>query len=253
MIETIYRDLAEFGLVFIAPGEPGFDLKLEEIRRLPVPFGPDLDCTPERAAVLKNQTASAVITWMHVWRYTDTSGKTRSSSHLNLGSSRQMDVLTGREKATRDLGSFLLPGSGRIITEDGVFGDNRDVLGPPPATGSGWAGARARIGGRGTAESDEHTIARIELEIDVAIFEDGLCVGADEYGLRESLTEQIQQQLDTAGEIVRMLDGGATPGRIFKMLRPLARHRLAPPAALPEAMNIRPVGALGRRGLHRTP
>jgi hypothetical protein len=127
------------------------------------------------------------------------------------------------------------------------------VLGALPATGSGWVGARARTGGRGTAESDERTIARIELEIDVAIFEDGLCVGADEYGLRESLTEQIQQQLDTAGEIVRMLDGGATPGRIFEMLRPLARHRLAPPAALPEAMNIRPVGALGRRGLHRTP
>jgi hypothetical protein len=136
-----------------------------------------------------------------------------------------MDVLTGREKAARDLFSFILPGSRRLITEDGMFGDNRDVLAPQPPTGV--VGASFSGGGRGRAgdlESDRD-VAGVELAIDVAIFEDGLCVGPDESDLRESLTEQMQRQKDVAHEIVRALRDGAGPGRIFEMLRPLAQHK----------------------------
>jgi len=31
MIETTYRELAEFGLLLIIPGEPAFNLRFEEI------------------------------------------------------------------------------------------------------------------------------------------------------------------------------------------------------------------------------
>jgi hypothetical protein len=43
MIETIYHDLAEFGLPLTTPGEPAFDLRFEEIRNIPQPFEPDID------------------------------------------------------------------------------------------------------------------------------------------------------------------------------------------------------------------
>jgi hypothetical protein len=230
MIETIYRDLAEFGLPLITPGEPAFDLRFEEIRNIPQPLGPDIDHIPDRAAVLENQSESVVITLRYVWRYTTTDGETRTSSCLNLGSSRQMDVLTGQEKAARDLFSFILPGSRRLITEEGIFGDNRDVLAQqPPSSGGGWgfsSGGRGRT--RGTARDFDRDVVGIELVLDLAIFEDGLCVGPDESGVRENLTEQMQRQKDVAHEIVRALREGGGPGLIFEMLRPLARHgRLA--------------------------
>ena len=231
MIETIYRDLSEFGLPLITPGEPAFDLRFEEIRNIPQPFGPAIDHIPERAAVLENQSESAVITLMYVWRYTTTKGETRTSSCLNLGSSRQMDVLTGREKAGRDLFSFILPGSRRLITEERMFGDNGDVLGQQLAAGGGgWSFSgtgRGRARGMDSRDPDQDVV-RVELALDVAIFEDGLCVGPDESGVRENLTEQMQRQKDLAHEIVHALREGARPGRIFEILRPLARHgRLA--------------------------
>jgi hypothetical protein len=100
---------------------------------------------------------------------------------VNLGSSRQMDVLTG---------------------------DNRDVLGQQLAAGGGgWGfsgGGRGRARGMGPRDPDQD-VARVELALDVAIFADGLCVGPDESGLRQSLIEQIKRQKEIAGEIVSEL------------------------------------------------
>jgi hypothetical protein len=256
MVETTYRDLAEFGLPLITPGDPAFDLRFEEIRSIPAPFRPDIERVPDRAAILENRSGNAVITLSYVWRYTTANGKTRTSSCRNLGSSRQMDVLTGREKAGRDLFSFILPGSGRLITEEGMFGDNRDVLAQRPAAGGGgWGfsgGGSGRARGMDSRDRD-HDVVRIELALDVAIFEDGLCVGPDESGLRESLIEQIERQKEVAGHIVHALRGGATPGVIFEMLRPLARHRPQVPPAPPVAMNDRQAVGRSLEGRHHAP
>jgi len=227
MIETTYRDLAEFGLPLITPGEPAFDFRVAEILSIPAPFGPSINRAPDRAAVLENQSENAVITLRYVWRFTDTLGETHTASHFDLGSSRQIDVLTGQEKARRELSSFILPGSRRLITEEGIFGDNRDVLGSPPQMPvGGWVSSHAGGGGgRNTGASEfKNRLASVQLELDLAIFEDGLCVGRDETGLRENLTEQVQRRIETAREIVQMLREGATAGQVFDMLRPLARH-----------------------------
>jgi hypothetical protein len=223
MAETTYRDLAEYGLPLISPGEPTFDLRFEEIRSLPRPFGPDLEGPPDRAAVLENQTVSAVITLTYVWRYTTTNGETRTSTHLSLGSSVQMDVLTGRKKAARDLCSFILPGSRRLITEQRMFGNNSGVLAPQHRTGGGWMGSISGSGRGGRAPRGDGTddVAAVELELDAAIFEDGLCVGPDQLGLRESLTEQMQRQRNTAGEIVQALRKRAAAERSRGVATPL--------------------------------
>ncbi|HTB11545.1 MAG TPA: hypothetical protein VK752_08240 [Bryobacteraceae bacterium] len=256
MIETTYRDLAEFGLLLITPAEPAFSLWFEEIRNIPEPFRPDIERLPDRAAILENQSESAVITLRYVWRYTTMNGVTRTTSCLNLGSSRQMDVLTGRETAERDSSSFILPGSRRLITEEGMFGDNRDVLGQQLAAGGGGWGfsGRRRGGARGMSPRDpDQDVVRVELALDVAIFADGLCVGPDESGLRQSLIEQIERQKEIADQIVRELRDGAPQGRIFEMLRPLARHR--PPVASAQPGEIDDRQATGRRpeGYHHAP
>jgi hypothetical protein len=244
MIETVYRDLAEFGLPFITPEAPDYAFRLKEIRNAPPPFGPALDALPERAAVLENQTQNAIITLSYVWRYTTASGETRTNRHLNLGSSTQMAVLTGREKAVRDLSTFILPGARRLITEHGVFGDNRSVL-AVEATGGGGRGWAGGGSARGVELND---LVKIVLELDVAVFEDGLCVGPDELGLRQNLTEQMQTQSHLAGEIAQALRGGAGRGAIFEMLRPLAR--LTPSAApvTPGVANIPSMAARARGG-----
>ncbi len=197
-----------------------------------------------------------MITLRYVWRYTTTNGETRTSSCLNLGSSRQMDVLTGREKAARDLSSFILPGSRRLITEDGMFGNNSDVLAQQPAIGGvGWlfsGEGRGRTRGR-YARDMERDVAGIELALDLAIFEDGLCVGPDESGVRESLMQQMQSQKDVANEVVQALRDGAGPGRIFEMLRPLMRHRGPARPGASGVIHDRQTGGRSLEGRHHTP
>jgi hypothetical protein len=73
----------------------------------------------DTAAILLNQTGKAIVTLSYVWRHRTASGTTRASRHTNLGSGVQMEVLCGRTAVHRDLGSFILPGSKRLITERG--------------------------------------------------------------------------------------------------------------------------------------
>jgi hypothetical protein len=248
MIEMVYRDLAEFGLPFITPEAPTYALRLKEIQNAPRPFGPAIDASTERAAVLENRTQSAIIALSYVWHYTTASGETRTNRHLNLGSSTQMAVLTGREKAVRDLTSFILPGARRLITEHGVFGDNSAVL----AVDATAIGGRGWIGGGSGREVDLNDLVKIALELDVVILEDGLCVGPDELGLRESLTEQMQTQSDTAKEITEALRGGVGRGWIFEKLLPLARHTPPVLPVTPGMMNVPPtISRAPRRHPHR--
>ncbi len=133
----------------------------------------------------------------------------------------QMDVLTGRAKAVRDRFSFILPGSKRLITEDGMFGDNFDVLPPEPGPVSGGF---VGTGGSGRRHGGDKEVIATELELDVAFFEDGLCVGADESGLFESVQADLAEQRRVAGEIAEALGRGESVGRAFEILRPMARR-----------------------------
>ena len=141
----------------------------------------------------------------------------------------QSDFLNGLAGVIRDLGSFILPGSKRLITERGMFGNNLDVL-PPEAVGRGGGYISASGGGAFRKGASEEETAQIELALDFAVLEDGQCVGPDEWGLFESLTQDVARQRTTAQEIVAALHNGASAGQVFEILRPLARH--GPPSPL---------------------
>jgi hypothetical protein len=224
MTTTTYRDLAEFGLPFITPDNSTFAALAREIQTRPQPFGPGRAVDLSEAAVLVNDSGKSIVALACIWRYTTANGETRSSHYSNLCSSMQMDVLTGRRPVARDRASFILPGSRRLITQDGVFGDNLDVLAADPALpGGGWIGG---TGGSGTVRRrrSEEEITRIGLQLDVVFFDDGLCVGPDESGLFEGMTQNLERQRQAAGEIVEALRSGASAGRVFEILRPLARR-----------------------------
>jgi hypothetical protein len=215
-----YTDLAEFGLPLITPGQPEFRSLVHDIESRPQPFGnwPVDDLT--KSAVLLNQSGNAIVGISYVWRYVTATGTAHTSRSSNLGSSVQLDVLTGRSGVTRDIGTFILPGSKRLITERGMFGNNLDVLGE----GEGSRGGGYMGGGGGGRTSSHEEIVATELILDSAILEDGLCIGPDEFGMVESVGEDLEHIRRTAEQAVAALRNGGSAGEIFELLRPLARH-----------------------------
>ncbi|MCX6603945.1 MAG: hypothetical protein NTV52_10155 [Acidobacteria bacterium] len=211
MASVAFFDLAEFGLRLLTPGHEGFVKWATSIRE-----GADLS----RSAVLVNDSGQAVVALGYVWRYTTREGRTQTSRHENFGSSMQMDVLSGRAKVVADQASFLLAGSKRLITEEGMFGDNTDVLRvPPPVGGYCWVGGGMR--GRDRQREDAEAVT---LHLDYAFLEDGLCVGPDEAGRFAEITDSMAEQRRVAGEIVAVLDQGGTRGAAFDILQPLAQE-----------------------------
>lgn len=226
MAETRYIGLAEFGLPLIAQDDPSFEGLVSGIESPPGPGPAWPPVVSDRAAVLLNKTGRAVIAVEWFWRYTSGDGETRISRFSNLASSTQREILAGRSKAGRDLGTFILPGSKRLITERGMFGNNLDVLTPeelPCARGycGGWGGSNAR-------ENTETEVTAVEFVLDLVILEDGLCVGPDESALYEALNEALDAQQASSQEVVKALEAGASVGQIFELVRPLARRTPLP-------------------------
>jgi hypothetical protein len=249
MAEERYSGLAEFGLPLIVKGDPPFDAFLSDIESHPGPGPAWPAVVSDRAAVLLNNTGKAIIAVEWFWRYTSRDGKERTSRFSNLGSSAQRDILAGRSKVGRDLGTFILPGSKRLITERGIYGNNLDVLTHeelPRAQGycGGWGGGSRR-------ERTETELAAIELVLDFVILEDGLCVGPDESALYEAVNESLDIQRTAAQEAVKALQAGASLGRIFEIIRPLARHYPPPPQTQEKVRHSRPIlPTFGNEAIH---
>jgi hypothetical protein len=249
MAEARYSGLAEFGLPLIAKDDSSFDAFVSDIEGHPGPGPAQPAVVSDRAAVLLNNTGRAIIAVEWFWRYTSRDGKARTSRFSNLGSSAQRDALTGRSKVGRDLGTFVLPGSKRLITESGIIGNNLDVLTPeelPRAQGycGGWGGGSPR-------RSAETELAAVELVLDLVILEDGLCVGPDESALYEALNESLDLQRTAAQEAVRALQAGASVGQVFEIVRPLARHSPPQPQIQGKPRQSRPlVPTFGSEAIH---
>jgi hypothetical protein len=151
MTEVTIRDLAGFGLPLVAQDDPSFPVLAAESESRPAAerLQPS---DKDGGAVLLNNTGRAIIWVEWLWRYTGHGGKPRISRFSNLTSSAQWDVLSGRSKVWRDAATFILPGSKRLLTERGMFGDNLDVLTPEEMPrsqgycGCGWAGGRFHSG-----------------------------------------------------------------------------------------------------------
>jgi hypothetical protein len=109
-----------------------------------------------------------------------------------------------------------------------MFGNNLDVLTPEELPrGHGY----------------ETEAAAVELILDLIVLEDGLCVGPDESRLYEALNESLDLQRTAAQEAVSALDAGASVGKVFEIIRPLARHSPVTPEAERKLRHSRPIAA----------
>ncbi|HXR77008.1 MAG TPA: hypothetical protein VN737_13600 [Bryobacteraceae bacterium] len=224
MVSIGYRDLAEFGVPFATPKDADFPALLRDIEGRWQMF--EHGAADGRSAVLINNSGKSIVALAYIWRYKTANGETRISYHSNLSSSMQMDVFSGRIGAVHDAGSFIMPGSKRLITEDGMYGNNFDVLSADSAhrRGGGVGAGMGRGGWRNRGEDAQY--AQIELQLDVVFFDDGLCAGPDDTGLFESVREDLEQQLRTAQQVVQARRSGASWGAVFEILRPLARRSI---------------------------
>jgi hypothetical protein len=93
-----------------------------------------------------------------------------------------------------------------------MFGDNADAL---PAESGSHGGGYGGIGGSGrmSRREGQEEIVCTELYLNAAIFDDGLCVGPDDFGLFENLTRDLERQRVTAQEVVEALRNEASPAR----------------------------------------
>jgi hypothetical protein len=218
MTQTNYRDLAEFGVPLVTPKDLEFRSLVLDIESRPDPFNHWPIDEINSAAVLLNQSEKTIVALEWVWRYTSAEGAVRTSHYSNLGSSMQLEVLNGHAEIARDLGTFILPGSKRLINEQGMFGNNLDVL---PDAG-GICGGYGAVGRGGRSDGSQSVMRELCLEL--AIFDDGLCAGPNGFGLFENLIECLARQRSTTQAAVTALRNGATEGQIFEIVRHLARR-----------------------------
>ncbi len=222
MPEREYTSLAEFGLQLVSSDDDRFRALVRDIEERPQPF-PSWPIDDLRsAAVLLNESERAIVVLAYVWRYILANGTSRSSRYANLGSSMQMEILNGRSPVPQDVGTCILAGSKRLITERGMFGNNLDVL-PTDQVNQGGSYVGAGGGGAAATKNNEQIVS-IQLALDLAIFDNGLCVGPDKAGLLDALIESLDVQRTTSEHAAAAIRNGASEGQVFEMLLPSVRR-----------------------------
>lgn len=215
-MEVTYVGLPQSGLPFVTPNDEGFHNLAASIPLDPFAAKEEV---PSEAVVVLNQSSQAVVAMSALWRWMDQEGRSSQQATSNLYSLSQLAPPTEDANPTSIWFQPFLPGSKRLITLHGIFGDNSDVL-PPQAKPSGFVGGRAgsnRGGGPPVKQL-------LEVRLDWVIFASGLCVGPGQMGLRESLGSLASEQRRIASGAANLLRNGARLGEVFELLRPAARH-----------------------------
>ena len=228
-----YSDLAEFGLPLVTPADADFARLADEIRNRSLAMQHFRAGDSSDLAVVVNQSGKIVLSLAVVIAFQDTEGR-RSTNHFSgpFFGGGLPDVLTGAVTASPRTPGHIFPGSKRLITAHGVWGDNTDVIPPDPNEARrGMPGGVAGSGGFGRGGRRAAEPVSGELVLDLAIFEDGLCAGPDRSGGFHALKEELSERRRIATQFLEALEKGASRGEIFEMVRPLAQGPPPPPAA----------------------
>jgi hypothetical protein len=221
-------DLAEFGLPLVTPEDADFTRLADEIRNRLSPAQRFMEGDRTGVAVVVNQSGKTVLSLAVVFAFQDAEGR-RSTNHFSgpFSAGGLGDVLTGAVPVDPRTPGHIFPGSKRLLTARGVWGDNTDVL-PPDANDPRRGLAGGGFGWTGTVPRAAEPVSG-DLLLDLAIFEDGLCVGPDRYGGFDALMTELSERRTVATEILQALEKGASRGDIFEMVRLLAKGPPPPP------------------------
>jgi hypothetical protein len=120
MRSVVYKDLAQYGLPFVTRCDRDYEGLVAEIcARQSIP-----DEALDEAAVILNQSGRNVVAMTGLWTYWPSAGAPRKTFESNFASTAVFD-------ATGDRHSAFAAGSKRLITWQGTFGNNSDVIPTP--------------------------------------------------------------------------------------------------------------------------
>ena len=238
-----YCGLPQYGLPLVTPDHADFRALATAITV--DPFGNKLEEAPPEGAVVLNQSGQAVLAISILSRWTDQDGHPGLHTMGGLQSLAHLDRRPENADPRSMWSHPFLPGSKRLITPHGVFGDNSDVL-PPEAKPRAFGGAGGRFN-RGGMPRPERTL--LELQLDSAIFADGLFAGPDETGLYATIGSVAAEQRRLAAEAAALLRRGARLGDVFEVVRSAARHRPGPAAGPADARSMHLLASFGRAAL----
>lgn len=219
----IWRDRQDFGIRFITPDDPHFGEMAIRISLDPFGRKPELPL-PEGEFIAVNQSTKALLAMSFLWKWGGLNGDINVQRMSGLHSLAQLDWPS--EKHRNSWFSPFLSGSKRLVTPQGVFGDNSDVL-PPEAKPTGFVGSFAGPNRRGAAPQRKF----LEVQLDSVIFDDGLCAGPDQMGIFDTIVSVATEQRRLASEAIALLRSGRGVGTVFELLRGAAQP--PGPASIP--------------------
>jgi hypothetical protein len=188
-VALVCEDLAPYGVVLIPPASQAyFELLADIERRLQArpkgspPIGNDaLSRISEHdtagSAILVNKAPVAIASMAYTWTFRDQNGRTRTSSY-SPGTNPSVLLPFLQNDRVKKFDSFwntIFPGSKRLMTADGSYGDNTDVRAPAAdelSSGgfSGFSGG-AQLG-----------VEPLKLTLDGVFFVDGGFAGPNQLG-----------------------------------------------------------------------
>jgi len=238
---VICRDLPQFGMCFITRDDPSFHELLAGMWLDPLGTKPEE--LPQESLIVLNQSGKAVMAMSFIWRW-DQGGRITSDKVIGLSSLAQLQFDPGDPRKLRF--HPFLPGSKRVVTPNGAFGDNSDVLPPEPGP-VGFVGGGI---GAGRMRRPQPERRLVELQLDSVIFAEGECAGPDDMGILANLGPAAEEQHRLASQAVTLLEQGARLGDVFELLRHTA-HYPGPRSATHTPDFLRLLFSFGRQAMDR--
>jgi hypothetical protein len=218
-------DLRDFGVSLLAKTSSRFPQALLAVRENGVPVAGA--SVPNFSAVLINETDQPILGIVQVWKWRILEVSGIGEAILTpLASTLGVETLFGSEPFDGGNRRIIFPGSGRVITPDGVRGDNWEAVSvPPPDTSRNGCGFSF---GGGLPE-ELSRVASVELHLDTVFLGDGRVLGPDDGGTLSALVSGLPPCREEARRIKADLRAGISSAALIEKLQELWETAKYPP------------------------
>jgi hypothetical protein len=214
------HDLADHGIVLVAPHAPEYQDFLDDIEQRHQARPTENFTTANGSAILLNRANLSIIAIAYTWAFQNRHGRT-IFRHVLPGRSPSILLPFGLDDRVRKIRTFwntIFPGSKRLMTsEGGWYGDNTDVR--QPEDGELWPG------GFGTGVCSARMPDEPQsLTLDGVFFEDGGFVGPNRLGAWEHIVYAAEARLACAALAREARWQPAPANSFFDHVRELTGH-----------------------------
>jgi hypothetical protein len=188
------QELSSVGLSIVLPDDPAYDAELHGLGFTGIP---DAAAVRPHAAILKNSSKRSVVAFAVNWTIADMEGNTTSRGLSYLQPSGLLDG--GRAKREQALVEHQIrPGASRLITANGMprNADELHALAEHPFLGS-----------------------VTDVQLDLAIFDDGEAVGPNTLGLMEHVAAYVNAEQDLMQEVDARVSKGEPLRQVLTDIR----------------------------------